>query len=82
MSKACNNFQAKITIKKNEVINHPAPGKPYIEPTIIVNEQKLEVVDKFKYLGSTLFRAVHIGDEVTDRTAKASLALGRLRTNI
>ena len=33
-------------------------------------------------LGSTLSRAVHIGDEVTARTAKASAAFGRLRTNV
>ena len=82
MSKASDNFQLTISTKKNEVIQQPAPGKPYSEPTNIVNEQKLEVDDKFKYLGSTLFRAVHIGDEVTNRTGKASLALGILRTNI
>ena len=44
--------------------------------------QKLQVVDKFTYLGSTLSRAVHIDDEVTARTVKASVAFGRLRTNI
>ena len=34
--------------------------------------EKLKVVDKFTYmyLGSTLFRAVHIDDEVTARIAK------------
>ena len=37
--------------------------------------QKLQVVDKFTYLGSTLSRAVHIDDEVTARTVKASVAL-------
>ena len=47
-----------------------------------VNGQKLQVVDKFTYLGSTLSRAVHIGDEVTARTAKASVAFGRIRTNV
>ena len=47
-----------------------------------MNGQKLKVVDKFTYLGSTLSRAVHIDDEVTARTAKASVAFGRLRTNI
>ena len=31
---------------------------------------------------STLSRAVHIDDEVTARTAKASVAFGRLRTNV
>ena len=47
-----------------------------------VNGQKLKVVVKFFYLGSTLSRTVHIDDEVTTRIAKASLALGRLRANV
>ena len=82
MSKACDNFQLTISTKKTEVVHQPAPGKPYSEPTISVNGQKLQVVDKFTYLGSTLSRAVHIDDEVTARTAKASVAFGRLRTNV
>ena len=65
-----------------EVVHQTAPGKPYSAPTITVNGQKLQVVDKFTYLGRTLSRAVHIDDEVTARTAKASVAFGRLRTNI
>ena len=48
---------------------------------ITVNGEKLKVVDKFTYLGSTLSRAVHIDDEVTARIAKASVAFGRLRAN-
>ena len=47
-----------------------------------MNRQKLQVVDKFIYLGSTLSRAVHIDNEVADRTAKASVEFGRLRTNV
>ena len=47
-----------------------------------MNGQKLKVVDKFTYLGSTLSRAVHIDDEVTARIAKASVAFGRLRANV
>ena len=47
-----------------------------------MNGQKLQVVDKFTYLGSTLSRAVHIDDEITARTGKASVAFGRLRTNV
>ena len=80
MSKAFDNFQLTISTKKTEVVHQPAPGKPYREPTITVNGQKLQVVDKFTYLGSTLSRAVHIDDEVTARTAKASVAFGRLCT--
>ena len=52
MSKACDNFQLTISTKKTEVVHQPAPGKPYSEPTITVNGQKLQVVDKFTYLGS------------------------------
>ena len=82
MSKACDNFQLTISTKKTEVVHQPAPGKLYIEPTTTVNRQKLQVVDKFTYLGSTLSRAVHIDDEVTARTAKANVAFGRLHTNV
>ena len=39
---------------------------------------KTESVDKFAYLGSTHSRAVHIGDEVTARVAKARVAFGIL----
>ena len=37
---------------------------------------RLQVVDKFIYLRSTLSRAVHFDDEVTVRIAKASIAFG------
>ena len=62
MSKARDNFQLTVSTKKTKVVHQPAPGKPYSEPTITVNGQKLQVVDKFTYLGSTLSRAVHIYD--------------------
>ena len=80
MSKACDYFQLTISTKKTEVVHQPAPAKLYSEPSITVNG--LQVVDKFTYLGSTLSRAVHIDDEVTARTARASVAFGRLRTNV
>ena len=47
MSKACDNFQLTISTKKIEVAHQPAFGKPYSKPTIDVNGQKLQVVDKF-----------------------------------
>ena len=65
--------------KKTEVVYEPAP---YSEPTINVNGQSLQVVDKFTYLGSALSRAVYIDDEVTARTAKANVAFGRLCGNV
>ena len=44
--------------------------------------QRLQVVDKSTYLGSTLSRVVHIVDEVNARIAKGSAALVRLRGSI
>ena len=60
VSQSCDNNDLTISTKTTEVVNQPAPGKPYNEPTITVNGQKQKVVDKFTYLGSTLSRAVHI----------------------
>ncbi len=55
-SDACNNFGLAISTKKREVLYQPAPGKAYIEPNIITNGQRLNAVQKFTYLGSTLSR--------------------------
>ena len=78
VSDSCDSYNLTISIKKTEVVFQPEPGKPYKEPTIIVKGQRLQVVDKFTYLGSTLSRVVHIDDEVNARIAKASAAFGRL----
>ena len=82
VSDSCDNYDLTISIKKTEVVYQPAPGKPYKEPTITVKGQRLQVVDKFTYLGSTLSGIVHIDDEVNARIAKASAAFGRLRGSI
>ena len=82
VSDSCDSYDLTISIKKTEVVYQPAPGKPYKEPTITVKGQRLQVVDKFTYLGSTLSRVVHIDDEVNARIAKASAAFGRIRGSI
>ena len=46
VSQSCDNYDLTISTKKTEVVHQPAPGKPYNEPTITVNGQKLKVVDK------------------------------------
>ena len=64
------------------MVYQPAPGKPYKKPTITVKGQRLQVVDKFTYLGSTFSRVVHIDDEVNAKIAKASAAFGWLRDSV
>ena len=82
VSGSCDNYDFTIGIKKTEVVYQPAPGKPYKEPTITVKGQRLQVIDKFTYLGSTLSRVVQIDDEVNARIAKASAAFSRLRGSV
>ena len=81
-SDSCDSYDLTISIKKTEVVYQPAPGKPFKEPTITVKGHRLQVVDKFTYLGSTLSRVVHIDDKVNARIAKASAAFGRLHGSI
>ena len=66
VSDSCDSYDLTISIKKTEVVYQPVPGKPYKEPTITVKDQRLQVVDKFTYLGSTFSKV---------RIAKASAAL-------
>ena len=82
VSDSCDSYDLTVSIKKTEVVYQPAPGKHYKEPTITVEGQRLQVVDKFTYLGSTLPRVIHIDDEVNARIAKASAASSRLRGSV
>ncbi|BHF68288.1 hypothetical protein SprV_0301132100 [Sparganum proliferum] len=51
-------------------------------PQISVNGTRLQVVENFPYLGSTLSRNTKIDDEVTNRISKASQAFGRLQSTV
>ena len=79
---ACINFGLTISIKETEVMHRPAPGKVHTKPNININGQRLQAVDNFTYLGSTLLRKVVTDDEVDATLAKAKSAFGRLNTNV
>ena len=81
-SSVCDNFGLTISTKKTEIMYQPAPGKPYAEPTITVNNEKLPVADNFNYLGSTLSSSANIDAEVNHRIVKASTAFGCLRCKV
>ena len=81
-SAACTDFGLTVSTKKTEVMFQPAPGTPYCEPCIHINGKKLNAVEKFTYLGSTLSRHITIDAEVDVRLAKASAAFGRLNENV
>jgi len=56
---ACNNFGLTISTKKTEVMHQPAPGKPYAEPNITVNRQRLNAVDVYLPWQHTLKKRCH-----------------------
>ena len=74
---------AKPSAQKRQVMHQPAPGKPYVEPNIIIIKgQWLKVVEKFTYLGITVSKSIVMDDEVNTRLAKVSAAFGQLNRNV
>ena len=61
---ACNSFGLKINLKKTVIMYDPAPGSPYIEPTIFVEGKKLDIVHSFVYIGSTLSGGCSLDREI------------------
>ena len=62
MSKACDNFQLTVSTKKDFRKYTSQHLESRLENQPPVNGQKLQVVEKFTYLGSILSRAMHIDD--------------------
>ena len=60
----------------------PTLGEPYTEPNIVVNGTRLEVVNTFVYLGSTISRDGSLDAEVHTRIQKASVAFGKLEKRL
>ena len=56
----------------------PPPGEAYVEPIILLDGNKLGVVDNFIYLGSKLSNDGSLNAEINNRIAKASAAFGKL----
>ena len=69
-SVAWGNFGLTISTKKSEVMRQPVPEKPCVEPNITIKGQRLKVVEKYTYLGSTLSKPVVMDDEVNTRLQK------------
>nr|VZH97019.1 unnamed protein product [Spirometra erinaceieuropaei] len=84
-SAACENFGLLINTQKTVVMHQPPPNSataPNAPPQISVNGTRLQVVENFLYLGSTLSRNTKIDDEVANRISKASQPFGRLQSTV
>ncbi|KAL8569424.1 hypothetical protein ACOMHN_054139 [Nucella lapillus] len=71
-------FGLEVSLKKTEVLHHPAPQEAYLPPHITIGETELKTVQQFTYLGCTIYSDAKIDKDVDNRLAKANSAFGRL----
>ena len=77
-ARSARSFRLTISLKKTEVIYQPKPGADYTTPAITIDNNPLNIVDKFTYLGSTISQNALIDDEISARIGKASGSFGKL----
>uniref|UniRef100_H3A800 Reverse transcriptase domain-containing protein n=1 Tax=Latimeria chalumnae TaxID=7897 RepID=H3A800_LATCH len=77
-SDACTEFGLVISIKKTVVMSQGTN----ISPKIYVNNEALDNVDHFCYLGSTLTSSLSLDRELDVRIGKASVTFGRLTSRV
>ena len=71
-------FGLTISIKKTEVLLQPKLGTIPTVPAVKVGQNKLKVVDEFRYLGGTISSNCSIDADITSQIAKASATFGCL----
>ena len=77
-SEACNDFSLTISLKKTEVLAQGTEA----EPNITIDNYRLENVDQFTYLGSTICSNLSLDSEINKRIGKAATTLARLTTRV
>ncbi|GFR69797.1 RNA-directed DNA polymerase from mobile element jockey [Elysia marginata] len=70
----CREFSLTISLKKTNNIGQHVDTTP----TITIDEQILEAVEKFTYLGSTIFNNLSMDAELNVRIGKSSTTMARL----
>ncbi|BHF78833.1 hypothetical protein SprV_0602194800 [Sparganum proliferum] len=76
---ACENFGLITKTEKTVIMHQPPPGTTHNAPLITMDGARLQVLDNFKYLGSTPSANTKIDDEVARWISKASQAFGSLQ---
>ena len=81
-SNAAKSYGLQISITKTEVMYQPAPGTPYVEPTITIDNLQLPITKQFKCIGSVLSNDAQMDEDIKARISKASSAYGRLQEKL
>ena len=73
-SNAAISYGLQISITRTEVIYQPAPGKPYVQPIITIDDLQLPITKQFKYLGSVLSNDAQMDEDIKARRAVSTVA--------
>ncbi|GFR91801.1 hypothetical protein ElyMa_006185000 [Elysia marginata] len=78
LANACREFSLTISLKKINIMGQHVDTTP----TIAIDEQILEVVDKFIYLGSTISNNLSMDAELNVRICKAPTTMDHLSKRV
>ena len=78
LSNGCDLFSLTISLKKTQIMGQAIP----MPPPIRINEQELEVVNQFQYLGSTTTDSLSLDTEISKRIGKAATILAKLTKQV
>ena len=76
-STACRHFGLTISIKKTKILSQKAPA-----PAIKIENEQLENVEDFTYLGSTISSNLSLDKELDIRIGKAATTMNRLNKRV
>ena len=77
-SNACKEFGLQISLKKTNIMAQNASSPP----AIAIDEENLDVVDCFTYLGSKVTSSLSIEDEINSRIGKAAATMAKLSKRV
>ncbi|XP_055898268.1 uncharacterized protein LOC129928329 [Biomphalaria glabrata] len=77
-SQACKEYGLTISTKKTNVLGPPATAPP----SILIDNNKLDAINEFCYLGSTIKDDLSLEKEIKKRIGNAALTFARLRPRV
>ena len=77
-SNACKEFGLQISLKKTNIMAQDTQPPP----TINIDNENLEVVDSFTYLGSKVSNTLSIEEEINSRIGKAAATMAKLSKRV
>ena len=77
-SQACNDFGLTISLKKTNILAQDTE----VPPHITIEDQPLDVVHQFTYLGSTITDNLSLDAELDKRIGKATSTMARLTNRV